>query len=84
MSKNHTQLSFEQSHQIDALFHTGRSQKEIAQQNGVLTLRPSAGNFGAIRLEEAPQHVVVAPEMPNARRLNAMPTNPKPLNSTIA
>jgi hypothetical protein len=47
-------------------------------------LRPSAGNFGAIRLEEAPQHVVVAPEMPNARRLNAMPTNPKPLNSTIA
>jgi hypothetical protein len=46
-------------------------------------LRPSAGNFGAIRLEEAPQQVVIAPEMPNARRLNAMPVKPKPLNSMI-
>jgi len=39
--------------------------------------RPSAGNFGAIRLKEVPRQVVIAPEMPNARRLNAMPTKPK-------
>ena len=47
-------------------------------------LRPSAGNFGAIRLEKAPQQVVIVPEMSNARRRNDMPTMPKPLNSTIA
>jgi len=40
-------------------------------------LRLSAGNFGAIRLEEAPKQVVIAPELPNGRRLNAMPTKAK-------
>ena len=35
MSKNYTQLSFEQRYQIEALLQTGRSQKEIAQQIGV-------------------------------------------------
>jgi len=33
---------------------------------------------------QAPQQVVTALEMPNARRRNAMPTNPKLLNSMIA
>jgi hypothetical protein len=33
---------------------------------------------------QAPQQVVTALEMPNARRRNAMPTKPKPLNSMIA
>jgi len=40
-------------------------------------LQLSAGNFGAIRLEEAPKQVVIAPELPNGRRLNAMPTKAK-------
>ena len=35
MSKNYTQLSFEQRYQIEALLQTGRSHKEIAQQIGV-------------------------------------------------
>ena len=83
MKKNYTQLSFEQRYQIEALLQTGRGQEEIAQQ---IAVHPSTmcRNFGAIRLEEAPQQVVIAPEMLGARRLNAMPTKPKPLNSTIA
>ena len=35
MSKNYTQLSFEQRYQIEALLESGRSHKEIAQQIGV-------------------------------------------------
>jgi IS30 family transposase len=35
MSKNYTQLSFEQRYQIEVLLQTGRSHKEIAQQIGV-------------------------------------------------
>jgi IS30 family transposase len=82
MAKNYTQLSFEQRYQIEALLQTGRSQKEIAQHIGVhqsticRELRRNSAQW-------APQQVVIAPEMPNARRLNAMPTKPKPLNSTF-
>ena len=57
--------------------------KKSPNKSGYI-LRLSEGNFGAIRLEEAPQQVVIAPEMLGARRLNTMPTKPKPLNSMIA
>ncbi len=81
--KNYTQLGFEQRYQIEALLQTCRIQKEIAQQIGIY---PSTicREFRRNTARRGPQQVVVAPEMLGARLLNAMPTNPRQLNSTKA
>jgi len=81
--KKYTLLGFEQRHQIDPLSkRVGVKMKSPNKSEYIL--RPSAGNFGEMRLEEPPQRVVIVSEMLNARRLNAMPTKPRPINSTIA
>jgi hypothetical protein len=57
--------------------------KKSANKMGYI-LRQSAGNIGAIRLEETQHHVAIAPEMLMARRLNAIPSKPKSIKSMIA
>jgi hypothetical protein len=75
------QVQFAQRYQLEAHLQTDRIKIKSHNKSGFI-LWTSAENFGATRLEDAPQQVVVALGMLNARHLNAIYT--KPLSSTIA